>query len=193
MGADIHGGIYGLFVEGENFGLYSKGAVYADQPIVQLQDIGEPEKAVLYTNTSTDVTVMTSGMGNLINGQCNIPFDNNFKKVLSRQMPVIITITPMGPSNGIYISASGNDGFTVVENNGGITNVSFSFIAVGRRSGYENPQLPADIVAADFESNMMQGLHNDSDNSTDGKGLYHRDGRIQVGHPPSSVVKPGKK
>lgn len=193
MGADIHGGIYGIFVEGNDFGLYSKGAVYADQPIVQLQDIGEPEKAVLFANTSTDVTVMTSGVGSLSNGHCSIHFDNNFKKVISGEIPLVITVTPMGPSNGVYISSSNINGFIVSENNGGTSNITFSFIAVGRRAGYENPQLPADIVASDFETNMMQGVHKDADNSTEGKGLYYGDGRLQVGHPPSSMVKNNKK
>jgi hypothetical protein len=193
MGADIHGGIYGIFVEGDNFGLYSKGAVYAEQPVIQLQDVGEPQKAVLYTNTSTDVTVMTSGMGSLSNGQCSVNFDNNFKKVISAQIPVVITITPMGPSNGLYISSSGHDGFTVTENYGGTSTTSFSFIALGRRAGYENPQVPSDIVATDFESTMIQGLHNDADISTDGKGLYYRNGRLQAGLTPSSMGKPVKK
>ena len=80
MGADIHGGIYGMYVEGNNVGIYSKGPIYSSQPEIQLQDVGESERAALFTNTSTEVTVMTSGQGTLVNGRGSILFDQNFKK-----------------------------------------------------------------------------------------------------------------
>jgi hypothetical protein len=183
IGADIHGGVYGIYVEGNNFGIYSKGPVFSDQPAIQLQDVGESERAIIYSGSSTEVTVMTCGQGSLVNGQCSVIYDNNFKKVVSQQIPVIITVTPMGPSNGVYISSSSIDGFSVTENNAGNSNVTFSYIAVGRRAGYENPHLPAEVLASDFESNMTDGLHNDADNATDGKGLNYQDGMLRLGHP----------
>jgi hypothetical protein len=193
MGADIHGGVYGLFVEGENYGIYSKGTIYSDKPSVQLQDVGESERAVLFTNTSAEVTVMTSGQGNLVSGQSSIVFDQNFRKVISGQAPVIITVTPMGPSNGVYISSSDNNGFTITENNNGNSHVAFNYIAVARRAGYENPQIPEEIAATEFESLIAQGLHDDSDARTDGKGLYYQDGKLHSGQSPASLMKSRKK
>jgi hypothetical protein len=184
MGADIHGGIYGMFVEGNNVGIYSKGAIYSSQPEIQMQDVGEYERAALFTNTSTEVTVMTSGQGSLVNGRGSILFDENFKKVISTQTPVIITVTPMGPSNGVYISSSDQEGFAITENNDGNSNVIFSYIAIGTRAGYENPQLPDEVLASDFESNIIQGLHNDAETATNGKGLYYQDGRLMMGQSP---------
>ena len=184
MGADIHGGVYGLFVEGDDYGIYSKGTIFSTKPEVQLQDVGESEKAVLFANTSADVTVMTSGLGNLTNGHASILFDQNFRKVISSQMPVIITVTPMGPSHGVYVSSSDNHGFTVTENDNGISNINFSYIAVGRLAGYENPEIPQEIADQQFESLITQGLHDDSDTKTDGKGLYYQDGKLRQGHSP---------
>ena len=60
----------------------------------------------------------------------------------------------------------------------------FSFIAIGTRAGYENPQLPHEVIASDFESTIMQGLHNDAETTTNGKGLYYQDGRLMVGQSP---------
>jgi hypothetical protein len=187
MGADIHGGVYGIYVEGNNFGIYSKGPVYSDQPAVQLQDVGEAERAVVYSSSSTDVTIITSGQGSLVNGHCSVIFDKNFRKVLSNQIPVNITVTPTGPSNGVYISTSDENGFSVTENNEGRSNVNFSYIVIGRRAGYENPQLPVEVLSSDFESTMKEGLHNDADLATYGKGLHYQDGSLKLGHSASMM------
>jgi hypothetical protein len=193
MGADIHGGIYGLFVEGENYGIYSKGTIYSNKPAVQLHDVGGSERAVLFTNSSTDVTVMTSGRGSLVNGRSPILFDPDFTKVISTKTPVIVTVTPMGPSNGVYISSLDNNGFTITENNNGNSNVPFSYIAVGRLEGYENPQVPKEIVDSGFESLIAEGLHDDSDTKTDGKGLYYQNGQLRSGQSPAFLNSKRKK
>jgi hypothetical protein len=151
--------------------------------------VGKAEMAVTYSSSSTEVTVTTTGQGSLVNGHCSVIYNENFKDVISWQFPVIITVTPMGPSNGVYISSSDYNGFSVSENNAGTSNVTFSFIAVGRRSGYENPELPAEVIASDFESNMTEGLHNDADRETDGKGLYYQDGALLLGHSASMKQK----
>jgi hypothetical protein len=187
IGADVHGGVYGIYVEGNNFGIYSRGAVYSDQPAVQLQDVGKAERAVTYSSSSTEVTVTTAGQGNLVNGHCSVIYSENFKDVISLKVPVIITVTPMGPSNGVYILSSDDNGFSIAENNDGHSNVTFSFIAIGRRAGYENPQLPAEVIASDFESNMTVGLHNDADRATNGKGLYYQNGSLRLGQSASMM------
>jgi hypothetical protein len=191
MGADIHGGVYGLYVEGDNFSIYSSGPIISDQPSVQLQDVGERERAVTYSSSSTEATVSVAGQGTLVNGQGTIIFDDNFIKVISARIPVIITVTPLGPTNGVYISSSNEAGFIVAENNGGSSNVSFYYMAVGRRAGYENPKLPAEVVSSDFASKMTEGLHNDADITTDGKGLYYRGDMLYSGKS-SSMMKPVK-
>jgi len=187
IGADIHGGVYGIYVEGNNFGIYSKGTVFSDKPAVQLQDVGKAVRAVTYSNSSTDVTIMTTGQGKLVNGQCSIIFDENFRNVISDQIPAIITVTPLGPSHGVYISSINPDGFSIIENEDGISNADFLYIAVGRRAGYEDPKLPAEVVASDFESNMTEGLHNDADITTNGKGLFYQSGSLRLGQSASMM------
>jgi hypothetical protein len=186
MGADVHGGTYGMFVEGENFALYAKGPVYTNQPVIQLQETNSPVKTALYSSTSTEVTVMACGQGQLFNGQCSVIYEENFAKVVSKRSPLIITVTPMGPTNGVYISSSDYNGFNITENNSGSSSTLVSYIVIGKRDGYEEPQLAEEVIAPDFERTVDQGLHDDSDRQSNGKGLYYQSGRLMQGQIPGS-------
>jgi hypothetical protein len=146
--------------------------------------------SVLYTNVSPDVTVQTSGFSMLSKGTCRIEFDDDFKKVVSPDVPVIVTVTPTGNSNGVYVSEVTKNGFTVVENNGGKSSVTVTFIAIGRRVGYEDPNLPAEVISWDYVDKLSRGLHNDADTETDGEGLYYQDGQLYVGMHPSVLPDP---
>ncbi|GAB4368281.1 MAG: hypothetical protein Kow0042_09370 [Calditrichia bacterium] len=192
FGADIHGQVYGAFVEGKNYALYTNGKTIKNDLDVHLQETPSNSLAVLYTNVSTDVTVQTSGFGQLSGGRCTIEFDEHFKQAVSKEIPVVVTVTPLGSSNGLYISETRSDGFTVLENNNGKSNVTFSFIAIGRRAGYENPQLPQEVLAADYLDKISRGLHNDVDVTTDGEGLYYENGQLMVGAHPLTQPESGK-
>jgi hypothetical protein len=187
FGADIHGKVYGVYAEGGNYALYTNGAVFKNDVDVHLQDTEASSMGVLYTNVSTDVTVQTSGFSVLSKGTCRIEFDEDFKRVVSPDVPVIVTVTPTGNSNGVYVSEVTKDGFTVMENNGGKSSVTVTFIAIGRRAGYEDPQLPAEVISSDYVSKLSRGLHNDADTQTDGEGLYYQNGQLYVGIPPSAL------
>jgi hypothetical protein len=186
-GADIHGNIYGTFTEGSHYGLFSNGHVFRNDLDVHLQQNEDQTITILFSNVSTDVTVQTSGYGQLSAGRCTILFDENFKKVASEEYPVVITVTAMGNSQGIFLEQAGHKGFAVAENNAGRSNVEFSYIAIARRKGYENPQLPKEVVAPDYIEKLARGLHNDADTFTDGEGLYFENGELHVGIHPSTL------
>ncbi|MFH0865048.1 MAG: hypothetical protein V1904_02560 [Bacteroidota bacterium] len=189
FGADIHGKIYGMYVEGGNYGIYSNGAIISNSISVQLQDVGKPELTPLYTNVSTDVSVQASGYATLDNGKCTVRFDKNFAEVISKTIPVVITVSPMGKSNGVYISEVTETGFTVTENDGGASNVNISFIAIGRRAGYENPSLPQEVVASDYTQKISNGLVNDAYSASVTDGLYYQDGKFLLGQIPENANK----
>jgi hypothetical protein len=192
LGADIHGKVYGIYSEGENYAMYSHGPVYKDNLDVHLQDNGSKISTVLYTNVSTDVTVQTSGYATLSAGKAGIAFDPAFIASISSEAPVVVTVTPMGNSNGVYLSEVSKSGFTVVENNDGRSTVTLSYIAIGKRAGYENPSLPKELIDAGYTSNMARGLHNDADTKTNGEGLYYENGQLVVGIHPSTLPDPDK-
>ena len=185
MGADIHGKVYGIYTEGNDYGIFSNGPVYRNNLDVHLQENGTGSSTVLYTNVSTEVTVQTSGYAILSSGSATIVFDPAFAASVSSETPVVVTVTPMGNSNGIYLADISKSGFTVMENNAGKSNVKISYIAIGKRAGYEHPVLPQDIIDGEYTSKLTRGLHNDADTETNGEGLYHENGKLHVGIHPS--------
>ncbi len=192
FGADIHGKIYGTYTEGGNYALYSNGDVFTNGMDIHLQKTEASSMAVLYTNVSTDVTVQTSGFSTLSKGTCRIEFDDDFKKVISPDVPIIVTVTPTGNSNGVYVSEVTKGGFSVVENNGGKSNVTVTFIAIGRRAGYEHPQLPEEVISSNYVDKLSRGLHNDAEIWTDGEGLFFENGELHSGVHPSVLPDPNK-
>ncbi|MCB2221641.1 MAG: hypothetical protein KQI35_14690 [Bacteroidetes bacterium] len=192
FGADIHGKVYGAFIEGENYATYAKGNSFHSGLDIHLQENGTNQNTVLYTSVATDATIQTSGYATISNGKANINFDQNFAQAVSENEPIIVTVTPMGNSNGVYLSQVDKSGFSVVENNNGKSNVTVSYIAIGKRKGYENPQLPQEVIASDYTAKLAQGLHNDNDMETDGQGLYYENGKLMVGKHPSTFPDPNK-
>jgi hypothetical protein len=177
FGADIHGEIYGTFTEGSHYGLYSKGDIYRTGLDMHLQE-QNGNKEVLYTNVSTDVTVQTSGIAQLSAGQCEVVFDEHFRDVISDEFPVIVTVTPIGESAGLHLASMNSEGFVVQENNAGRSMVEFTYIAIGRRKGYENPQPAAEVIDENYLDKLSVGLHNDNDRQNPGLKLSYKDGQL---------------
>ncbi|MCF8369330.1 MAG: hypothetical protein K9G76_09835 [Bacteroidales bacterium] len=192
FGADIHGKIYGTYTEGNNFALFSNGDNYTNGLDVHLQKDKNGENEVLYTHVSTDATIQTSGYATLNNGESDIAFDKTFADAVSSTAPIIVTVTPVGNSNGVYLSEVSSAGFKIVENNGGKSNVSVNYIAIGKRAGYENPQLPEELINVDFTEKLAIGLHNDGDTESNGEGLYYENGKLYVGTHPSALPDPNR-
>lgn len=192
LGADIHGKVYGVYAEGENYSMYSNGPVYKNNIDVHLQQNGTATNTVLFTNVSTDVTVMTSGYATLSNGSVSIEFDPDFAASVSSETPVIVTVTPMGNSSWVYLSDVSNKGFTVNESNNGKSTVTVSFIAIGKRSGFEHPAVSQEVIDAAYTRTMARGLHNDADTQSNGEGLYYENGQLIVGIHSSVLPDPNK-
>jgi hypothetical protein len=192
LGADIHGKLYGSYIEGKNYALFTNGAVYKNDVDVHLQNNGSGESIVLYTNVSTDVTVQTCGTVMLASGRASVSFDPSFKAAVSPIEPVVVTLTPVGNSNGVYLSEVSTDGFKVVENNEGRSNVAVNYIAIGKRAGYENPGLPPELIDGTYVDKMNRGLHDDGNTQTDGEGIYYENGQLIVGIHPSTLPDPNK-
>lgn len=192
MGADIHGKVYGIYAEGENYAMFSNGDVYKNKLDIHLQDNGTGTNTVLYTNVSTDVTVQTIGVATLSNGRASIAFDQSFAAAVSSESPVIVTVTPIGNSNGVYLAEVSGSGFTVVENNAGKSNITVNYIAIGKRAGYEHPGIAREVIDATYTGNIARGLHNDADTRTNGEGLYYENGQLTVGIHPSTLPDPNK-
>jgi hypothetical protein len=192
FGADIHGHVYGLYTEGSDYASYANGTVFKNGLDVHLQKKNNGDNITLYTNVSTSATVQTCGYANLSGGLCDVGFDPSFTAAVSSSSPVIVTITPMGNTQGVYLTSVGPGGFTVSENNNGKSNVQISYIAIGKRAGYETPALPDAVVAGDYTDKVFHGLHNDNDRQTGSNGLYYDNGVLYTGAHPSALPDPNK-
>lgn len=167
IGSWTRGGVYGMIVKGERYSLYVDGKTYTNNIIAQLSESnkedltkGETEKIVSYVTTSTTVDVYTRGTGTLVNGSVGIKFDNNFNELISSEN-ITITVTPNGECNGVYVTNITKDGFIVKELQNGTSNVTFSWIAVGIKYGYEKPENPKEILKTSYDKNMDKVMFNE--------------------------------
>lgn len=181
MGAHINGDVYGLYAEGSNYSIYASGDMYRTGADVHLQQNNNGENTVMYTQVSTEMTVQTYGIGSMQGGKSSIVFDQAFSDVVSSGEPIIVTITPIGETKGVFLQNVDGNGFAVSENNNGKSNVQFSWIAIGKRKGYENISLPQDVIDGDYTQKVKRGLSNDNDQGRTGEGLYYENGTLHNG------------
>lgn len=170
MGGFVKGDQYGLMTKGDEFGMYVAGNTLTNKPIVQLTE-GASNRIATYATTSTSVDVTTRGKGKLNNGETFVPFDKNFSQTATiSEEELNITITPMGATNGVYISKITSTGFFVKENLNGKSNANFSWMAVGTQKGYENGvKLSNEILANDYDKNMNEVMFNEANTKNEAK------------------------
>jgi hypothetical protein len=193
MAADFHGKIYGIYSEGGNYAMFSHGVTYKDNLDVHLQENSDGSNTVMYTNVSTDATIQTSGIATLSEGRANIAFDPSFAAVVSSEAPVIVTVTPIGESNGVHLTEVTSAGFIVAENNAGKSSVTVNYIAIGKRAGYEKPILAKEVIEAGYTDKVSRGLKPDANTQENSDGLYYENGQLIVGVHPSTLRDPNKK
>ena len=179
MGGYVKGNQYGLITKGDEFGMYVAGNTITNKPIVQLAE-GTSNRIATYTTTSTSVDVTTRGKGKLNNGETFISFDKNFIETATiSEEELNITITPMGATNGVYVSRVTSTGFFVKENLNGTSNANFSWFAIGTQKGYKNGvKISNEILANDYDKNMNEVMFNDSNTKEEGKSIMFDGNKI---------------
>jgi len=170
MGGYVKGNQYGLMTKGDEFGIYVAGNTLTNKPIVQLSE-GTSNRIATYATTSTSVDITTRGKGKLNNGETFISFDKNFSETaIISEEELNITITPMGSTNGVFVSRVTSTGFFVKENLNGKSNASFSWFAIGTQKGYENGvKISNEILANDYDKSMNEVMFNDSNTKEESK------------------------
>ena len=88
----------------------------------------------------------------------------------------------MGETKGVYIVSVSKEGFKIKENNNGTSNVTFSWMAIAEKAGYENPQISAEILSKEFDTNMDGVMHNDN-HDYESKALWWNGTDVQFGEP----------
>ncbi len=191
FGIASYGGIYGGYFQGQNVSAYFDGKTYSNDISVQLIDNGDGERVPTYTAVSEKPEIILRGQGKLVDGKAVIKFNPEIAKVISDKDPVYVVVTPTGPTKGVYVSYAKADGFEVVENQGGKSTVTFNWIAIATRKGYEQPEVDPAVLNADFDRNMEKTFNN-LDNRQ-GETVYRDGDRIIYGKPPRELLDTRKK
>jgi hypothetical protein len=192
IGAGGFGGVIGSWTRGEIMGQVSCGELFASYNLgnsytsgYQVEIVSLKDKRVpAYSVTSTEIKVYNDGTSKLSNGKAQIKFDKSFTELIGSNIPVV-TISPMGNCNGLYISNITSDGFEVAELNQGSSNVEFSFIVIGKRIDAENkPVLPESLSKTDFDKNMKGVMFNENNLEQSGTPIWWDGTKIRFDNPP---------
>jgi len=179
FGGTFRGQIYGMAVKGERYAIYTDGANYTNDLIAQINEVPELDTRIpTYMTTSTTVDVIARGRAIMKNGVAIINFDKAFTALVSDSEPITITVTPIGKYASLYIDNYSKSGMTVKDAsykqdvNSKNNIVEFSWIAIGIRKGYEEPQVPKEILEKDFDAHLDGFLFNDSDTANSGSSMW---------------------
>lgn len=192
MGGWIRGQVYGTYTKGERYSLYIDGDSYTNKAITQLVETSSGDKIPTYTSSSLKTDITQRGKDKLEGGKKYIAFDNDFKAVISSNPDELtITATPMGNSNGVYISEYDANGFWVKENNNGTSNVSFSWIAIGTRKDAEDrSKIAPELLTKDFEKKMNSVMSNEMDTTAKQQFMWWDGKNVRFDAPPSKTPDP---
>ncbi|MBN2893593.1 MAG: hypothetical protein JXL97_17105 [Bacteroidales bacterium] len=172
MGGWIRGEVYGATVKGDRYSLYVDGQTYTNDIIVNLTDVGEKQRVATYVPTTTSPTIYLSGIGQLSSGKASIQFEEKYQKLISDKQPVIVTVTPIGECNGLHLDYTKSTGFSVGENGKGASEIQFTWIAIATRKGYENVDLPEEIISKDFDKNIDGFMFNEANTKNAAQSLW---------------------
>ncbi|MCD6532327.1 hypothetical protein J7K99_07785, partial [bacterium] len=155
-GGVFTGGYFGQIVYGKEISSYSlSGDEVMVGNSVELHDTGGTQFAVEYHTVSPQPAVYASGYGKLVHGRAEVKFPEGFSAVIDRDKKPVVTVTPVGECNGIHIVRITDKGFEVRENGGGISDVEFTWIAVGEKSV---EPLPSEVISRQNYDKMIEAF-----------------------------------
>lgn len=192
MGGWVRGMEYGLHAKGKRYGLYVDGTTFVNDPITQLVNVGDNTRIAAQATIGMTADVQSRGKAQLSNGQVFIPFSADFSKIISDPNDLVITVTPQGNTNGVYVSSVTANGFTVMENNGGASSVQISWIAVATVKGYDNMGnlVPSEVAQSDFDTKMNSVMFNENNTQETSSGIWWDGSQIRFGTPPKTANEP---
>jgi hypothetical protein len=159
MGSWSRGEMFGTAASGEVFASYNLGNEYTSGYQADIITTGD-KKVAAYGVTSTDLKVYNDGSAQLSNGTCRVEFQNDFASVISGKP--IVTVTPSGECNGLYVVSVDSKGFTVKEMNSGNSSVEFSYIVIGKRIDAQSNNVPSMITDVNFDKNLKGMMFNEN-------------------------------
>ena len=180
MGGWIKGQVYGAMFSGDRFGSYTHGKSITNDSYVVVDQNANGTKTATYASTSMSIDVQSRGIGHLNNGTSHISFDKAFNQLIDTDKPIIVTITPIGESNGVHIVNVNKNGFTIKENLNGNSNVQFNWVAIAEKAN-KREHISKEILSKDFDKNMTGVMHDDSLNDDNYNAVWWNGSDVQFG------------
>jgi hypothetical protein len=94
-----------------------------------------------YAARSTEATLDDEGEATLRYGTVHVALDPAFANAIDDQRPYIVTVTPEGDCNGLYVANRTATGFDVRELRGGRSTTGFAYRIVAKRFGAPRQRL----------------------------------------------------
>lgn len=191
MGGWMRGLVYGTHVKGERYSLYVDGKTYTNEPIAELVANPDGSRTPAYAITTPQPEVYARGKATLQNGQLYIAFNSDFLQMASTiPEDIIITVTPMGSSKGLYISGQDAKGFWIKENEEGKATLDIAWIAVAKRKGFDAVQHAPELLKRDFDQKMNGVMFNDNDKISTPQSIWWDGSRVRFDTPPVKRADP---
>lgn len=191
MGGWVRGIHYGFHAKGKEYGLYVDGTTLTNKPVVQLIENGTSKRTVTFSPSSMSADVYLRGTARMENGSVVIALDPEFSKIVAPELPLNVTVTPTGPSNGVYVTDVSPTGFRIVENGNGSATISVNWVAYGTRIGYEHPEttVSATVVSSNFDNDMDKVMYNDQNPNNSANGIWFDGNDVRIGQMPNTFQK----
>ena len=187
IGSVSRGQIIGQLNAGELFASYNSGNTYTTGKNIELVGAENNKKTPVYTVSAIDATIYAKGSIQLVNGQAYVSFTENYSGLLG-EVPVV-TVSPNGNCNGLYVASVDKNGFTVKELNNGSSSVAVSWISVGNRIDNLLDEATKIVSDASFNRNVQQVLFDDGNKESKGSAIWWDGSTIRFGELPAHLSK----
>ena len=134
--------------------LFLGGQVYTDGKC--LNGCSKTRHVAEYAPRSTEPKIDDEGEGTLRNGTAHVGLDPAFANVIDAHATYLVTLTPEGDCNGLYVTGRTSSGFDVHESHAGRSSIGFAYRIVAKPYGVDQPRLPFrdDIIPARRAASM---------------------------------------
>ncbi len=187
MGGWMRGMVYGTHIKGERYSLYVDGKTYTNEPVAELVANPDGSRVPAYGLATEQPEVYARGKATLQNGQYYIRFSDVFRN-MAKEDDIVVTVSPLASSKGLYIAAQDANGFTVRENGDGKTNLAFTWMAIAARKGFEQTTHAPEILQKDFDQKMNGVMYNDNNKNGTPQYLWWDGRQVRFDQPPARTV-----
>jgi hypothetical protein len=190
MGGWMRGLVYGTYIKGERYSLYVDGKTYTNEPVAELVANPDGSRTPAYSLSTEQPEVYARGKATLQNGQYYIRFSDAFRN-MAKEEDIVVTVSPLASSKGLYIAQQDANGFMVKENGDGKTNLGFTWMAIAARKGFEQISHAPEILQKDFDTKMNGVMYNDNNKTGTPQYLWWDGRQVRFDQPPAKTVDAG--